>query len=189
MTNRRAAGVAVAPGALRRPGRRRLLAGLACLPLQGFAQLLPETPRTLALHHLHTDERLSVTYFAGGEYLPEAIIRIETVLRDFRTGELHAIDVQLLDTLSALSQLCGQSTFEVISGYRSPATNAQLHAKTDGVAAKSLHVEGRAIDVRLRGLDTAQLREAALTLARGGVGYYAQSNFVHLDTGRVRSWG
>jgi uncharacterized protein YcbK (DUF882 family) len=188
MTVRRAAGIA-GPSAPRKPGRRRLLAGLACVPLHGIAQLLPDTPRTLALHHLHTDERLSVTYFASGEYLPEAIIRIETVLRDFRTGELHAIDVQLLDTMSALSQLCGQSTFEVISGYRSPLTNAQLHAKTDGVAANSLHVEGRAIDVRLRGFDTAQLREAAITLGRGGVGYYAQSNFVHLDTGRVRSWG
>jgi uncharacterized protein YcbK (DUF882 family) len=169
--------------------RRLLLSGLVCAPFAAAAQSpLPQT-RSLSLHHLHTDERLAVTYFADGGYVPEAIGEIEWLLRDFRTGEMHAIDLRLLDTLQALAERCSGANFEVISGYRSPATNAQLQAFSDGVASNSLHLTGRAVDVRMNRFDTAKLRDAALELARGGVGYYPQSDFIHLDTGRVRSWG
>jgi len=169
-------------------GRRRLLAALACVPLNALGEPLA-TSRSLAFRHTHTDERLEVAYFENGSYLPQPLAAIEHLLRDFRTGEVHAIDVRLLDILHALNRRCGAGCFEVISGFRSAATNAQLQASTEGVASNSLHLSGRAIDVRLSGCDTAQLRAAALATAQGGVGYYPQSDFVHLDTGRVRSWG
>jgi len=169
--------------------RRLLLAGLACSPLTGIAQPpLPEA-RSLSFYHTHTGERVAATYFLGGAYVPAGIGEIEHLLRDFRTGESHAFDLELFDTLWALSNRCSATTFEVISGYRSATTNEQLRAANEGVAPNSLHLEGRAVDIRLNGVETAQLRDAALQLARGGVGYYPQSNFIHLDTGRVRSWG
>ncbi|HZP85655.1 MAG TPA: DUF882 domain-containing protein [Burkholderiales bacterium] len=147
-------------------------------------------PRALAFHHLHTGERLSVVYFAEGEYVSESLERIDWLLRDFRTGDVCTIAPDLLDTLHALQRVCGASAFEVICGYRSPQTNAMLrNTGGGGVAEHSLHLQGRAIDVRVNGLDTACLRQAAISLQRGGVGYYPKSNFIHLDTGRVRSWG
>jgi uncharacterized protein YcbK (DUF882 family) len=176
-------------GTVTRLGRRRALAALVCAPFTSFAQPAPTPVRSLAFHHTHTDERLEVTYFENGSYLTQPLAAVEYLLRDFRTGELHAIDVRLLDILHTLTDRCGKGCFEVISGFRSPVTNAHLRATTEGVASNSLHLTGRAIDVRLRGCDTARLRAAAMALAEGGVGYYPQSNFVHLDTGRVRSWG
>jgi uncharacterized protein YcbK (DUF882 family) len=170
------------------PHRRLLLKGLVCWPVAAAAQTALPQVRSLSLQHLHTDERLAITYFSDGSYLPQAIAEIERVLRDFRTGESHPIDIDLLDTLHALVDFCGGGAVQVICGYRSPATNAQLQATTEGVAPNSLHMEGRAVDVRLRGCDTARLRDAALALGRGGVGYYPQSDFIHLDTGRVRHW-
>jgi len=169
--------------------RRQLLAGLACAPLARLAWGMPQQARTLSLHSIHTDERLELTYFENGSYVPDAVAAIEWLLRDFRTGEQHAIELSLIDMLHALQELCRGSGFEVISGYRSAVTNAQLHATTEGVAPNSLHLSGRAVDVRLSGCETLRLREAALALRQGGVGYYPQSDFVHLDTGRVRSWG
>ncbi len=172
--------------------RRTLLAGLAMLPVIGVAgtarAATAATRRSLSFLHLHTDERLSVTYFEDGRYLPHALGRIHHLLRDFRTGDVHVIDPGLLDILHALSAELGERTFEVISGYRSPATNGMLRKNSDGVAKKSMHLQGRAIDVRLPGLATSRLRDAATGLARGGVGYYAALDFVHLDTGRIRSW-
>lgn len=165
------------------------MAGLACCPLAGVARSSPSEARLLSFYHTHTGERVAVTYFTEGSYVPAAIGEIEHLLRDFRTGEIHAIDVELLDTLCLLGDRCAGGTFEVISGYRSATTNEQLQAATEGVATNSLHLRGRAVDVRLSGVDTARLRDAALKLARGGVGYYPQSDFVHLDTGQVRSWG
>ena len=110
-------------------------------------------------------------------------------LRDFRNGEVHPIDPQLLDQLHRVASATGSKTsYEVISGYRSPATNRALHERSSGVATRSLHLEGRAIDVRLPGVPLADLRDAALSLAAGGVGYYPGSRFVHLDTGRPRHW-
>jgi uncharacterized protein YcbK (DUF882 family) len=171
------------------PHRRLLLKGLVCWPFAAAAQAQLAQERSLSLQHLHTDERLEVTYFSDGGYLPQAVAEIERVLRDFRTGEIHTIDLDLLDTLHALVENCGGGPVQIICGYRSPATNAQLQATTEGVAPNSLHMEGRAVDVRVKGCDTARLRDAALALARGGVGYYPQSDFIHLDTGRVRRWG
>jgi len=145
--------------------------------------------RFLAFHHTHTGERLRIAYFARGGHLPEALDRIAWLLRDFRTGEAHPIDPRLLDALHALGRACGKDTFEIISGYRSPQTNAMLRRTGGGVAKRSLHMDGRAIDVRLAGCDTARLRDAAIAHRGGGVGYYPESDFVHLDTGRFRTWG
>ena len=174
------------------PRRRVLMAGLALAPL-GLARparAAAGEERALEFRHTHTDERLSIAYFARGAYVPASLGRIERLLRDFRTGEVHAIDPRLLDTLHALGAACGGGTFEIISGYRSPKTNAMLRRTGGGgVAQRSLHMDGRAIDVRLAGVPTARLRAAAVALGRGGVGYYPGSDFVHLDTGAVRAWG
>ena len=173
--------------------RRRVLKTLALAPLalaaRHAAAFAAAQERSLGFYHTHTDERLIVTYFAGGEYLPDALSQIATFLRDFRTGESHAIDQGLLDMLFGLSQTLDGSVFEVISGYRSPTTNAKLAASSAGVSSNSLHMQGRAIDVRLPGVETRLLRDAAADLRAGGVGHYPESDFVHLDTGRPRVWG
>ena len=145
--------------------------------------------RTLRFDHTHTGEKLAVTYTAGDRYLPSALLEINRFLRDFRTGEAHAIDPKLLDQLYQLTAVTGSSApFEVISGYRSSATNTVLRAHSTGVASQSLHLEGRAIDIRLAGVSIADLRDAAVSLRAGGVGFYPDSKFVHVDTGRVRRW-
>ena len=175
-----------------RARRRALVQGLALLPLAlavPAARAARGRPRTLQFYHTHTSERLSVTYFEDGRYVPDALSAIDHLLRDFRTEQVHAIDPRLLDQLFALTQRCDGRRYEVISGYRSPKTNAMLRHTTRGVAAHSLHLDGRAIDVRLEGCDTSTLHRAALAMARGGVGFYPRSNFVHLDTGRFRTWG
>lgn len=146
-------------------------------------------PRRIVLLNLHTDERLDIEYFRDGTYVPKALAAIDVVLRDFRTGERHAIDPGLLDYLLQVAQSLGvDPAFKVISGYRSPQTNAHLHEQSTGVAQHSLHIEGRAIDVRITGVDCADLAARALDLKRGGVGYYRKSDFVHLDTGAFRTW-
>jgi uncharacterized protein YcbK (DUF882 family) len=143
----------------------------------------------LAFYHCHTAETLAVTYREHGRLVPDALAAITHLLRDFRTGEKHEIDLGLLDTLSLLHEQTGRrGRYEIISGFRSPRTNEALRASSTGVAKKSLHMLGQAIDVRSTAVATKDLRRAALALARGGVGYYPKSNFVHLDTGRVRSW-
>jgi uncharacterized protein YcbK (DUF882 family) len=145
--------------------------------------------RVLAFSHTHTGERLRVEYFTGGRYLSDALAAINHVLRDFRTGDLHDIDPRLLDLLHDLSMRTeSHQPFQVISGYRSPATNAMLRQRSEGVAAGSLHLVGQAVDIRLADVPLAKLRRAALALGRGGVGYYPASDFVHVDTGRVRTW-
>ena len=127
--------------------------------------------------------------FATAPTLTRPFQKIEHVLRDFRTGERHAIDPKLMDYLVEVAQTVGaEPAFSVISGYRSPQTNAQLHERSAGVAQHSLHMEGRAIDVRMSKVDCAKLAAHAEDLQRGGVGYYRASNFVHLDTGRFRTW-
>jgi uncharacterized protein YcbK (DUF882 family) len=162
-------------------------APLLVLPRHAFASTA--SARTLAFRHTHTGEALSVAFAQGERYIAEALARVNWLLRDFRNGEVQPIDPQLLDQLHEVARLTGSSApFEVISGYRSPATNEALHRKSRGVATKSLHLEGRAIDVRLADVPLADLRDAALSLKAGGVGYYAESRFVHLDTGRVRRW-
>lgn len=172
--------------------RRMLLKGLALAPLGLASPRLAHAheARALSFRHTHTDERLRVVYFERGAYLPDALARIDRLLRDFRTGDVHPIEPRLLDALCALGAVCGGGTFEIISGFRSPRTNAMLRETGGGgVARHSLHTDGRAIDVRLVGFDTARLRAAAAALGRGGVGYYRASDFVHLDTGRPRTWG
>jgi uncharacterized protein YcbK (DUF882 family) len=145
--------------------------------------------RRIALLNLHTDERLSIEYFRDGAYLPNALSSIESCLRDFRTGQRHVIDPSLMDYLVEVAHALGvDPAFSVISGYRSPQTNAYLHEKSTGVAQHSLHMEGRAIDVRVAGIECASLAAHALDLKRGGVGYYRASDFVHLDTGAFRTW-
>lgn len=145
--------------------------------------------RTLSFFHTHTGEHLKLTYFSDGIYHDDALLELNRYLRDFRTNEIHQIDASLFDILYAVKNACNSNgTFEVISGYRSPQTNKLLRAQGRGVAEHSLHMVGKAIDVRLTGAKTSYLRKAATSLKRGGVGYYAQSDFVHIDTGRVRYW-
>jgi uncharacterized protein YcbK (DUF882 family) len=145
--------------------------------------------RALKFTHTHTGERLAVEYFSDGAYQPAALAEVNHFLRDFRTNEVHPIDPDLLDLLHNLTSATGTSRpFQVISGYRSPATNEMLRHKSEGVAAGSLHMKGLAIDIRLADVPLAALRKAALEVHRGGVGYYPASDFVHVDTGRVRTW-
>jgi uncharacterized protein YcbK (DUF882 family) len=178
----------------RHVGRRVFLRRLG-LALAGAPLLARFTParathvRTLNFHHTHTGETLSVEWAGDGTHDRSTIERVNYFLRDFRTDEAHEIDPDLLDFLAELhGTLDSSGTFEVISGYRSPTTNARLRAGGRGVAKRSLHMEGRAIDVRLTDVDSKTLRDRALALKRGGVGYYPKSDFVHVDTGRYRTW-
>jgi uncharacterized protein YcbK (DUF882 family) len=148
-----------------------------------------DTARRISLLNLHTGERLELEYFRGADYVPDALAAIRVLLRDFRNNEQHAIDPTLMDYLVDVANHIGvEPVFSVISGYRSPQTNEQLRERSAGVARHSLHVEGRAIDIRLTGVDCADLAGHALDLRRGGVGYYRTSDFVHLDTGAFRTW-
>ncbi len=155
-----------------------------------LARTVQPGERRLSLYNLHTGERLTTTYWADGAYREEELAAVNQLLRDHRTDEVSAIDRKLLDRLYTLQQQLGShDTFQVISGYRSPATNAKLQKVSNGgVAKRSLHMQGRAIDIRLPGVELKQLRQAALAQKAGGVGYYERSNFVHLDTGRTRFW-
>lgn len=145
--------------------------------------------RRLCFHNLHTGEKADLAYWVQGDYVPESLAEINRVLRDHRTGEVAAIDTQLLNLLARVRAALGTSQpFEVISGYRSPASNLMLVENTAGVARRSLHLEGKAIDVRIPDIPLADLQRAGFMLQGGGVGYYPDSNFVHLDVGRVRAW-
>jgi uncharacterized protein YcbK (DUF882 family) len=177
--------------------RRRML--LAAGALAGTAALGPRSSigaadapieaRRIALNNLHTGEHLEIEYFRGDAYLPEAMGAIEVLLRDFRNGERHTVDPKLMDYLVAVAKHAAvPPVYSVISGYRSPETNERLHERSSGVSQKSLHMQGRAIDVRMTGIDCADLAAGAEGLKRGGVGYYRASNFVHLDTGAFRTW-
>jgi uncharacterized protein YcbK (DUF882 family) len=166
------------------------LVGLG-LPTQAEPMMRrPRTlPRALGFNNLHTGERLKIVYWEDGRYLAEAMDEINWLLRDFRVNRVHPIDPRLLDLLADLQAVLEtQAPFEVISGYRSPETNAMLASLADGVAQNSLHMAGMAIDMRVRGRDLRYVRSAARSLRRGGVGYYPHSDFVHIDTGRVRTW-
>lgn len=169
-------------------GLRAAAVAVPVLSLPGRA--LAAAPRALAMVHTHTRETIDIVYAAGTDYRPDALQVLNHFLRDHYTGEVGAIDPQLFDLLHRVRQVLGSTAaFQVISGYRAPATNLRLRlTRGGGVASKSLHTEGRAIDVRLPGVALADLRDAALSLRAGGVGYYAREDFVHLDTGRVRHW-
>lgn len=150
----------------------------------------PAREYRLRLYHTHTNERLNVVYRRGDTYLPRALGKLDHFLRDHRTGDVHHFDPRLFDLLADLTAAVGHPAAEIdiICGYRSPWSNEYLRAHTTGVAKNSLHMQAEAIDIRMPAVRTLRLRNAALELHRGGVGYYPQSNFVHVDVGRVRRW-
>lgn len=161
-------------------------------PANATTPTAPRTPvqaRQLAFVNTHTGDRFSDAYWENGAYVTGAMAEINQVMRDHRSGEVHEIDPRLLDQLHTLKGLVETSApFQIISGYRSPATNAALHEQSSGVASRSLHMDGRAIDIRVGGVQLTRLRDAALGMQAGGVGYYEASDFIHVDTGRVRRW-
>ena len=145
--------------------------------------------RSLSFYHTHTGKALTVVYYKNGAYVPAALDAIDRYLEDFRNGEEHRIDPALLDVLSDIKLKTGtRAPFQVISAYRSPQTNQMLRDTSAGVAKDSMHLRGQAIDVRLADVPLEKLRSVALGLQKGGVGFYPESQFVHVDTGRVRRW-
>ncbi len=181
---------AAAAGTLARPLRAASIAAASARgPAPGAAQGDWGRAKRVALRNLHTSESLDVEFFRDGAYLPEAMSAVEVLLRDYRNDARHPIEPSLLDYLVDVAARAGvDPEFKVISGYRSPQTNEMLHERSGGVATHSLHMQGRAIDVRLAGVGCADLATQALTMTRGGVGYYRKSDFVHLDTGAFRTW-
>lgn len=175
--------------------RRRFLSqtgrlAFAALPaLSARAAMVPDV-RELALVNTHTQEKIDLVYAAGERYVPAALGSLNHFLRDHYTGDIGVMDPQLFDLLHRVQAALGtKNAYAVISGYRCPATNAHLRQTGGGgVAKRSLHMEGRAIDVRMPGVALSELHEAALSLRAGGVGFYPGQQFVHLDTGRVRNW-
>jgi len=174
---------------------RNMCAIALLLILGSFATVsqgtLVKDERQLSFYHTHTGKRLSVVYARNGHYVPSALEKINNFLFDFRTGDAAEMDPELLDLIYDVREALGSdSTYHVVSAYRSPKTNEMLRGKSQrsGVAKKSQHLLGKAIDVRLEGVNTAILRDQALAMKRGGVGYYEASDFVHMDTGRVRRW-
>jgi uncharacterized protein YcbK (DUF882 family) len=179
------------------PPRRQFLRQATCLaaagslPLMANAEQAPVArARALAMAHTHTREHIDLVYAVDERYLPQALGSLNRFLRDHYSGRVGAIDPQLFDLLHRVRQVLGtERPFEIISGYRDPQTNEHLRqTRGGGVARRSLHMDGRAVDVRMPGVALADLRDAALSLRAGGVGYYPGSRFVHLDNGRVRSW-
>lgn len=175
---------------------RRELLKYGMVAAAGLALPLPKVAfaaapvKELAFYNLHTDEKIHVAFKENGRYVPEAIRELSYLLRDYRNNKAHIMDPALFDQLYALQRMVETpGAFHVVSGYRSPETNATLHAHSNGVAKNSLHLQGRAIDIRLPGKDIVHLHKAALDLRAGGVGFYPTSDFIHLDTGRVRHWG
>ncbi|MFA5983341.1 MAG: YcbK family protein [Methylococcaceae bacterium] len=177
--------------------RRRFLKQMLCGSLlavtdieEASAILRPSSlHKTLALENCHTGEKIKLTYFERGRYIKPALREINYLLRDYNNDNVHQIDPALLDQLYDVKLMLGtHKPFHIISGYRSPSTNAIMRKHHHGVAKDSLHMQGRAIDIQIQGLDTRRIRNAALAMQRGGVGYYAQSDFVHLDTGDFRTW-
>lgn len=153
------------------------------------ASVVPSVQRSLAFYHTHTGERDEIVYWRDGEYLTDHLQALNHLLRDHRTGEQTEIDRGLLDLLYTLQLSLGEpGEFEIISAYRSPKTNQMLRGSTNGVAKRSLHMQGKAIDIRICSCDLERLRRCAVSLKAGGVGYYPKSNFIHVDTGRVRYW-
>ncbi len=159
----------------------------------GMAEAVTTLPheKALSFYNTHTGETLRTTFWAEGVYVPEGISEINHILRDHRSGTVAEMDVELFDLLYSIrTRLDSREPFQIISGYRSPASNAKLRggSASSGVAKKSLHMEGKAIDINLPGRNLADVRKVAMSLGQGGVGYYPKSNFVHVDVGRVRYW-
>lgn len=184
------AGGALVNGALVAGGTAAMLrqAG-ASAPVQPQASAPASDAKLLSFVNTHTGDSFGDAYWQAGNYIPDAMAAINHVMRDHRSGDVHEIDPRLLDQLYQLKLSVGAGApYQIISGYRSPATNAAMHANSNGVATRSLHMDGRAVDIRVAGIDLPRLRDAALALQAGGVGYYESSDFIHVDTGRVRRW-
>jgi uncharacterized protein YcbK (DUF882 family) len=144
----------------------------------------------LQLYNTHTTERIEIVYRRGNAYIPDALAKLDFFLRDHRTGEVRHFDPRLYDILADLAASVGHpgGEIDIVCGYRTSSTNESLRAHTTGVAKNSLHIQAQAIDLRMPSVDTLKLRKAALALARGGVGYYPRSSFIHVDVGRFRQW-
>jgi uncharacterized protein YcbK (DUF882 family) len=155
------------------------------LPAKSLGQL-----HRLRLFETHTNEHIDIVYRQGENYIPQAIDELDHFLRDHRTGTVHHYDPRVFDLLSDLDASLGRpdGEIDVICGYRTPWSNNFLRSRSSAVAKNSLHMQAMAIDIRMPGISTTQLRDAALQLHRGGVGYYARDQFVHVDVGRVRRW-
>lgn len=163
--------------------------GVVLMMPAALANLPKEAPRQLSLYNLHTEEKLKTTYWEQGKYLQDGLAEINYLLRDHRSGEHTDIDPQLLNLMFLLQQKAqSKQAFHIISGYRSPASNEMLRKSSTGVAQKSLHTLGMAVDLRLPGTKLEDLRDMAINLQGGGVGFYPESDFIHIDTGRVRQW-
>ncbi len=152
--------------------------------------LVQSAEHRLVLYNTHTAERIDIIYRRGDRYVPEALAKLDYFLRDHVTGDVRHFDPRLYDILSDLTAAVGHpgGEIEIVCGYRTPSTNESLRAHTTGVAKNSLHIQAEAIDLRMAGINTLKLRQAALALHSGGVGYYPHSDFIHVDTGRVRQW-
>jgi uncharacterized protein YcbK (DUF882 family) len=163
---------------------------LSALATPALAAKKNNQRRILSLHNLHTDEKITLTYRIGDRYQRAALHKLSHFLRDHRTGEVTVMDPQLFDLLFHINHRLGdpEGVFEVVCGYRCPATNAWLRRTSYGVAAHSLHMTGQAVDIRHRDASIRSIRDSALALRRGGVGYYPRSDFVHVDTGTFRHW-
>jgi uncharacterized protein YcbK (DUF882 family) len=177
----------IAPVSRRRFLKTAALGALTCVASPVLASF-PER-RSVSFVHTHTGEQLNAVYFRDGMYDQSTLLRVAYTLRDFRNGALHTIDPMLLDALFELQiRADHDKPYQVISAYRSPKTNSMLRSQSHAVAEHSMHLEGRAIDIRVSGVATKKLRDHALAMNRGGVGYYPDTDFLHVDTGRIRSW-
>jgi uncharacterized protein YcbK (DUF882 family) len=167
-----------------------LVLGISAFSRAGESPVPPGPTYELRLYHTHTNESIDVIYRVGDNYIPSAIDRLDQFLRDHRTGDVIQLDLRVFDLLHDLTAAVGRPNAEIdiICGYRTPWSNAFLRRTTQGVASHSRHMQGEAIDIRIPGVSTSQLRNIALSLHRGGVGYYPESRFVHVDVGPVRRW-
>ena len=166
-----------------------IAASLAAMPVASAQAAVNGRPRRLLIENLHTGERVDAVYWEAGKYQADALEALDMLMRDHRCNEICEIDVRLYDALYALSRrIDAKKHLELVSGYRSPTTNALLRKTSTGVAKKSYHMRGMAVDVRVRGMDLDRLHTAAKSLLVGGVGKYPKSNFVHTDVGPVRYW-
>lgn len=172
--------------------RRRLLGGAVALTAVGLGNPAPAisyAPRSISLYNVHTSEWLRTVYWADGHYIREAVRDINWILRDHHTDEMRPMDAGVLDVLGMVRErLDTGDPFLVVSGYRSPTTNTSMYLHGEGVAKHSYHIKGMAVDLRVESRSLAQLRDAAMSLECGGVGYYPRSDFVHVDCGPIRHW-
>lgn len=167
----------------------QIILGLGTIGLPSICDAKVPGKRSLSFFHTRTQKRLNVTYAVGKSYNRRALTEVNSFLRDWQTNQVHVIDPRLLDILWSIQQEVGcKGVYEVVSGYRSPTTNRKLRRSHSGVAGQSLHMLGKAIDIRFSGCNIRNIRQCALAMKTGGVGYYAQADFIHLDSGEFRTW-